>query len=390
MGKKIISFAEIEKAAENLTYNGDGPEEPDTQPILGDIIETIQRTLIKYIDFSHPSLATVASLWIVQAFCFESFQYCGYLALRSPTLRCGKSRLLKLIALFIGAIITAIPTAATIFRSNRKELILDEVDMLGNRDKETFGLVLAVLNCGFEKGATIPRCEKEKGKFEIKEYDVFGPKALAGIESLADTLADRCFQIPMQRTSKRLPRLNLRRLKPMADDLQHQIRLWFAQKTDEIEALYEGLPDELHQLKKFDDRFQDISEPLVVLAGVADTERGEGSHLLHDLITGLTLCAGRRQPTGKESSIIAFLGLIDRELGVQDEKFMNTSDIVGCCLEHEDLAWVENGRRLANLLRPFDLFATPGPTGQKRGYWIKRDWVEQWKATYPQPTGDET
>ncbi len=386
---KEATFEETKKAAERLTFNGDSPEEPDTQLMLSNSIETIQSTLIKYIDFVHPALATVVSLWIVLAFCFDSFQYCGYLALRSPTPRCGKTRLLKLIALFLGVKITAIPTAATIFRSNQKELILDEVDRLGNRDKETFGLVLAVLNCGFERGATIDRCEKVKGgNFIVKEYDVFGPKALAGIESLADTLADRCFQLPMQRTSKRPPRLNLRRLTPTADDLQRQLRLWFAQKTDEIEDLYGKLPDELHPLKDFDDRFQDISEPLVVLAGLADTERGEGSHLLDDLIAGLTLCAGKRQATGKESSIIAFLGLIDRELGVQDEKFMNTSDIVGCCLEHEDLAWVENGKRLANLLRPFDLFATPSPTGQKRGYWIKREWVEQWKATYPTPESD--
>ena len=34
-----------------------------------------------------------------------------------------------------------------------------------------------------------------------------------------------------------------------------------------------NLPDELPQLREFDDRFQDLAEPLLVIASLADEER---------------------------------------------------------------------------------------------------------------------
>jgi putative DNA primase/helicase len=377
----LKTFEDLKDTADTmLTYREAKPEEAR----LAGIVEEIASTLKRYIDLDIPALALVIALWIVQTLCFESFQYCGYLALRSATPRCGKSRLLKLVAMFSGSKVTLLPTPATIFRTNRKVLILDEVDQLQNKDKDIFGTVLAVLNCGFERGATIERCERDKaGNFRVQEFPVYGPKALAGIEALADTLSDRCFQIPMRRTGKRLPRLNLRKIQPQVEAIRAQLTLWFSQKTEEIETVYEKFPDELPQLCGFDDRFQDISEPLVLLAGLADTERGEGSTMLDTLLKGLAHCADHREPSGREQNILALLEILDEELGKREEAFFPTSDIIGFCLDHEELAWIENGRRLANFLRLLDLSATRNPTGKQRGYQITREWLDQWQASYP-------
>src|SRR4030095_11313923 len=116
------------------------------------------------------------------------------LALRSATPRCGKTRLLRLLALLAldSPSITTTPTAPVLFRSQRKVLILDEVDRLRNADKENFGAVLSILNVGFEKGAVVERTERAKGgNFEVRAFPVYRPVAIAGIESLADTLSDR-------------------------------------------------------------------------------------------------------------------------------------------------------------------------------------------------------
>lgn len=351
--------------------------------LLGDIIDQITQILHRYIKFEENGLATVIACWIIQTFCFEIFEYCGYVALRSPTPRCGKSRLLKLIALFVDSLVIIIPTAATIFRSTRRVLLLDEVDQLRNKDKETFGVVLSVLNSGFEKGGVIERVEKEKGSFVVKSYNVYGPKALAGIEGLADTLADRCFQIPMKRRASRSSRMNLRRMKPSIQGIQQNIRKWLAQRMEQIEELYEGLPDEIHQLNGFDDRFQDISEPLVVLAQLADTERGNDSAICADLLEGLKHCAGKREAAGREQNFLAFLELLELRMGDQDEVFISTADLVELCQDHEELSYLENGRRLAGFLRPFDLSARKNKDRNQRGYVIMKTWVEQWRASYP-------
>src|SRR5262249_700232 len=142
-----------------------------------------------------------------------------------------------------------------------------------------------VLNCGFEAGAVIERCNKTT--FKIEEFRVYGPKAVAGIEGLADTLADRSFQIQMERSAQRMPRLNLRKMEELFIQLRAGLQGWADHYGAQIAETYEDLPDQLDSLEGFDDRFQDISEPLIVLATLADAERPEGPAILLRLLSGL-------------------------------------------------------------------------------------------------------
>ena len=148
----------------NAPLNGDrlaSSEEVETGG-LADLLEEIALLIRRYIQLPAPDLALVIACWITLTYLYQRVQYCGYLALRSATPRCGKSRLLRLIALLARGEppITTMPTAATLFRTTREVLILDEVDRLRNADRDTFGDVLAVLNAGFEHGATVERVEK--------------------------------------------------------------------------------------------------------------------------------------------------------------------------------------------------------------------------------------
>src|SRR5439155_15515571 len=111
-------------------------------------------------------------------------------ALRSLMPQCGKTRLLDLIAALCKGHppVTSSPTAATILRNKRTVHLIDEVDRLRNADKETYGQLMSILNVGYRSGGTVERTERKKDQFEVAEYPVYGPKALAGIENLADTL----------------------------------------------------------------------------------------------------------------------------------------------------------------------------------------------------------
>lgn len=188
-----------------------GIEEVPPSPRLADLLDQVAHLLNHFSRLPNPNLAVLIACWIGLTYCYELFRYCGFLALRSATPRCGKTRLLRSVALtaFESPKIQPTPTPAVLFRRKGKVLILDEVDKLRNTDKENFGLVMAILNVSFEAGAMVERTEKTKDGFEVKEYPVYRPVALAGIEGLADTLADRAFQIQMERTPARMPRYHI-------------------------------------------------------------------------------------------------------------------------------------------------------------------------------------
>ncbi len=357
---------------------------PVDKPRLADLLDQVAHLIGTYTKLPANALSVLIACWVALTYIHDSFRYCGYLALRSATPRCGKTRLLRLLALLAldAPSITTTPTAPVLFRSQRKVLILDEVDRLRNADKENFGAVLSILNVGFEKGAVVERTEKTKGgNFEVRAFPVYRPVALAGIESLADTLSDRTFQIQMERTPDRMPRFSARLLDDLAGQIRAGFQAWAEQHRDKVESAYDELPDALDTLKGFDDRFQDIAEPLIVLAAFSDSERQEGPAILPRLLEGLNAAAGRREPSGRERELLAFLETVEPLLSGEAETFLSTSTVLNLCEEQEELSRIETGRALAGFLKHFDLFPK-SQNGKTRGYSITRNWITTWRARY--------
>src|SRR5439155_518090 len=83
------------------------------------------------------------------------------------------------------------------------------------------------------------------------------------------------------------------------------LEVWASLSTDRLKETYATLPKELPELSGLDDRLQDISEPLVILAKSADAERPEGRLILPRLLEGLSAAAGRREPSDRERSLVA-------------------------------------------------------------------------------------
>ena len=352
-------------------------------PRLADLLDEAAHLITRYAKLPFRELSVLVACWIALTYIYEHFRYCGYLALRSATPRCGKTKLLRILSLLVQGCpsITTNPTAPVLFRSLRRVLILDEVDRLRNADKDNFGAVISILNVGFEKGAVVERTERTKGgNFEVKAFPVYRPVAMAGIESLADTLSDRTFHIRMERTPERMPRFSPRLLEELAEQLRIGFQAWAEHHGDEVETAYDQLPDELPDLTGFDDRLQDIAEPLIVLAALADRQRLDGPAVLPRLLKGLHAAAGRREPSGRERELLSFLGIIELLLDGADEIFVASSTLVELCRDGEDLSRIETGRALAGFLKHFDLF--PTSNGKARGYAIRRDWVTNWQTRY--------
>ena len=366
--------------------------DPTMSKPLSLMLEEIAGIITSFVILPDPSLAMLIALWLANTYTYKHFQYCGYLALRSATPRCGKSKLLRLLRLFAkgNPRVTATPTAAALFRSTREVLLLDEVDRLRNGDKETFGYVLAVLNMGFEAGGAVERTEKVRGNYEVRSYEVYGPKALAGIESLADTLADRSFRIEMKRSLTRMPRLNERKMQEEAFRIREDFQCWAEAHAKQIDEAYEGLPDTISALSEFDDRLQDIAEPLVLLAALAD---GEGAisdnvhgprlpQILPRLLAGLQVASGRREMSGRERGLLTLIEIFNDMLGDREEILIASNALVDLCQKSEELSWIETGCSLAGFLKNFDLRPGFNSTKTQRGYTIKQLWVAEWEGRY--------
>jgi hypothetical protein len=100
--------------------------------------------------------------------------------------------------------------------------------------------------------------------FALVEFDVFCPKATAGIGGLPDTILDRAIIIPMQRRSRgeSIEKLRERAARalgiPLRDALAYHVG-----RLQDLSVADAGLPAEL------DDRAQDGWEPLIAIADAA-------------------------------------------------------------------------------------------------------------------------
>jgi hypothetical protein len=353
---------------------------PESVPQLADLIAQIEAVLLNYITFQHKDTAVLIACWIVLSYVQPAVTYIGFLALQSPTPRCGKSKTLKLIARCLNGAppILANMTAATIFRNTNPCLIIDEADRYRQADKEVFGLLMSVLNVGFEAGAQIPRMDREGN---MQYFDAFKSYCFSGIEGLCDTISDRAFIIRMLRSTQRMPRLILRKLDPTFAQIRRDLERWAEHNVDAVQAHYESLGDSVPELELLDERFQDISESVLVVAELADRE--QPSSLRTRVIGALGAIADRREPVGREQWFLAFLDLIDEQLGKETDIFVDTATLLELCETDETLSEVESGRALASLLKHFDLLPRQNPAGLKRGYAISRQWFTDWRRRYP-------
>jgi len=114
---------------------------------LADALEEIAALILRHVELSDPALAMLIAVWIANTYTFECFDYCGYLHIQSATPQCGKTTLLKVLRYLSKGkppILTA-PTAAVLFRSKHKILLIDEAERLRDHDKDNFGTMIAVL-----------------------------------------------------------------------------------------------------------------------------------------------------------------------------------------------------------------------------------------------------
>src|SRR5262249_51366416 len=123
-----------------------------------------------------------------------------FMALVSPTKRCGKtSVLILLLYLTPRSELASNISPSALFRyvqESHPTLLIDEADSFLRENEEMRG----ILNSGHTKAAAyVTRNVEVNGEHKPRRFSTWAPKAIATIRTLADTLEDRAVVVQLQR-----------------------------------------------------------------------------------------------------------------------------------------------------------------------------------------------
>lgn len=347
------------------------------------LIAEVEAFVTRYVILPSAARLPVA-LWAVATHLFDSFDCFPYLNLSSPTPRCGKTRMLEILELVCAHPWRGTaPTEAALFRFielKRPTLLLDEIEGLSSRKaSERDSAVLAILNAGYKKGQTVPRCVGNA--HELQNFHVYCPKAFAAIGRLPSTLADRSIIIPMQRRApgETIARFRFERAKGEAEPIRHKVEQIVKAVGGEIREAYAGLPE----LSFLSDRDEEIFAPLFSLCAVLAPGR----------IQELQHCAKKLSDgkAGDAADDTLPLRLLHDMRAVWPEAETNalTKQLLAALADLEESPWKSecelNPRKLARMLRGFEVCPRQVRTasGEGKGYILTE--LERAISRYPVP-----
>jgi putative DNA primase/helicase len=330
--------------------------EPSPDSVAGDaLLDELRAHLKRHVVL--PPYADVAlPLWILHSWVFEAFDITPYLAITSPTRRCGKSLLMTLLYwLCCRGKKNDSMSKAAIYRSveaERPTLILDEVGWVLDLKDERQGILCG----GFERLGYVEVCEGEGAEITVRRYSTYCPKAFGLIGRLTATLMDRSIEIPMRRKlAEKVERLRRRD----NDDHARLRRLCCRWAQDNIEALAKAAPVL---------RAADFWEPLLAVAAQAGGEWVK-------LATEAALALSDGDSAGSEEKGVELLADIKTAFDGAGKAALTTKTLLAdhLCADAERpwATWNKgkpiSDRQLARLLKPFAILSEtvhPYETGE--------------------------
>jgi hypothetical protein len=168
---------------------------------LAQLLEEARAFFRRYIVVDELQADTVA-LWIAHSYVFDTARATPYLHFWSPEYGSGKTTALEVIEVLARDGLTVDDlSGAALFRlieARHPTLLLDELDgVFGKKGSEAAEDHRKLLNSGYRAGKRVFRCGG-KNNTELQDFDVFCPKALAGLNEIPGTLAQRAIAISMK------------------------------------------------------------------------------------------------------------------------------------------------------------------------------------------------
>jgi hypothetical protein len=359
------------------------------------LFEDLRALLARHVEWPSPHVPALLALWVIGTYCFRLFDYFAYIVLGSVAKRSGKSLVEEILAelCFNATPPQANPTPAALYReidANHATTLLDEIESLTDRDKDDRARVLAILNLGFKATATVVRIEKRGDRLVPMRYSAYSPKVLAGIKRPADTIRDRSIQIRMQRKrrDRKLPRFNVRLLRPILQDLRDRLHLFALATSADVRDLYDSA-EHLALPATLDDRARDILEPLYAIAGVIDADTGEAHVTAHLTKAVDALMLDRVDDAGDEATLVCALeALRSRPRNGAGDLVLPSAEAVKLFQAHEQLEWVTEPKHARGLLARLAFRSGSHRVEGKvvRGYKMTSEEIEDlWQRYGPAP-----
>jgi hypothetical protein len=296
-------------------------------------------------------------LWSLATHLFGVFDVFSYLAITSPTKRCGKSRVGELLeSVCANPARTVGISAAALYRlvdQMRPTLITDEAESLRGKSESSDAL-RAILNAGYRKGTKVLRCGGKNEDFTPKQYETFCPKVIILIGGLPDTLGDRCISIHMRRhRNEKLARFRFATVSKEAAPLKTQMAEWTAANANKVEGYYQQ-----HDVDFLSDREAELWNSLFAVLAVADSAR------LPELeLTARRLSDAESVDESTDPSIRLLSDLRQLFSGASGSLgYIRSQELVNLLNEIEEAPWKDwafgkglSTRKLAALLHPYSI-----------------------------------
>ena len=355
--------------------------EPWPEPVDGGVLVADLEDYFARFAHATPESILAAALWTMWTWIFDLFDIAPLLVLTSPTKRCGKTTMLKLIgSVSARRLFSSNLTGAVLFRvieKYRPTLLIDEADNFAKFNDDLKGL----LNAGHER-ETAQATRTVGDDHDVRTFSTWAPKAFTAIGSLPDTVEDRSLRIVMLRkpADVKKDRARRRALRAAGDPLASRCARWADDNALALRTMEEPELEALH------DRAADNWAPLVMIAELCGVrERAEAA--------AVALTSGEEAGLGE-----LLLAHVREAFG--DQKWISTAELLEALVNRDDGPWskwwaddVGHPDRvkkayagLARQLRKFDpdLKAQQRRTGDDRARGYEREQFEDlWRRWLP-------
>ncbi len=345
----------------------------------------------RFVIYPSAEAAIAHVLWVAHTHLMDAWFTTPRLAALSPEPGSGKSRLLEITALLVPrAILTVQSSPAYILRkisdqANRPTILCDEIDAIFGPNAKGNEDLRAMINAGYRRGATIGRCQSDKGKVETVDLSTYGAIAMGGLGSLPATIESRSVIIRMR---KRALDEKVEPFKPIihetiGNDLNDELNCWARAVDQQAELADPMMPDGIA------DRNAEVWLPLLA---VADLAGGKWPSLAR---AGASCFVGEEARKSTPSLPIQLLNDIQRYFG--EAQHMSTVDLLRLLHSDDEAPWGDVGgrkldaRKLATMLRPFNICSVSVRLGDAtpKGY-RRADFEEVWRRYLPISPGNAT
>ena len=218
------------------------------------MLKEIQTFIHTYLDVSDV-FEQIATYYVLFTWLYDRFNEVPYLRAIGD-FGSGKSRLLHTVgSLAYKPIFTAgATTVSPIFRildESKGTLVLDEADF-GQSDMTSD--IVKVLNTGYQRGTPVLRAEG-KGTYDLRTFEVFGPKIIATRETFKDKALESRFLVEEMGSSslrKDIPRTLDESFYNQAQQIRNKLLMWrfdnYFKPLEKREEIIAGIHPRLNQI----------------------------------------------------------------------------------------------------------------------------------------------